>query len=256
MRFNKVMTYLLAAGMLLAACGTAPESADSASLSDQSQAAGEQASAAALQMMMIVAPQTVRCGEDGSQQCLQVKFDPEEDWQVLDTAIDGFDYVPGYRYTLLVEELNTQDPPAQSANAQFMLVQVQDQAEEVVASAENLEGVTWVLTAMGDVAAPQGVLEKIQVTLTYVAAESRLAGSGGCNRYFGEVEINADQLVFTAGPMGMGRMACSEQVMAQENQFVQMLGRAERYAIDGNVLYLFTNAGEVLLFEPGTDSGR
>lgn len=255
MRMNKYLTYILAVGLLLTACSTAP-AADSASLSSQSQAAGEQVDASALQMLMIVAPQMVRCGDNGSQQCLQVKFDPEEDWQVLDTSIDGFDYVPGYRYTLLVEELDTQAPPTQSANAQFMLVQVQDQTEEVVAAAQNLEGVTWVLTAMGDVSAPQGVLEKIQVTLMYNSADSRLSGSGGCNRYFGDVEINADQLVFTAGPMGMGRMACSEQVMAQENQFVQMLGRAERYAIDGSTLYLFTNAGEVLMFEPGTDTGR
>lgn len=254
MRFNKFMLFLLVSGLLLAACGSASGSADSASLAGQSQS-GEQAGNQALQMMMIVAPQMVNCGDDGSRLCLQVKFDPEEDWQVLDSAIEGFDYEPGYRYTLLVEHLDRQDPPAQSANAQYVLVLVQDQLEEFVATAENLEGITWLLTAMGDVSAPEGVLEKVQVTLVYSSADARLFGSAGCNRYFGEVQINADQLVFTTSPMGMGRMACSDQVMAQEHDYIDMLSRTERYAMDGNFLYLFTNAGEVLMFEPDTDSG-
>lgn len=246
------MLFLLVSGLLLAACGSASGTADSASLAGQSE---NQTDNQALQMMMIVAPQMVRCGEDGFRLCLQVKFDPEEDWQVLDSAIEGFDYEPGYRYTLLVEQLDIQDPPAQSGNAQYVLVQVQDQLEDVVATTENLEGITWRLVAMGDVSAPEGVLEKVEVTLVYSSVDSRLFGSAGCNRYFGEVQINADQLVFTTSPMGMGRMACSDQVMAQEHDYIDMLSRAERYAMDGNYLYLFTNAGEVLMFEPNTGAG-
>ena len=118
------------------------------------------------------------------------------------------------------------------------------------------DSVYWVLVGMGDVNAPSGVLEKVQVSLEYDPAEGRVFGSGGCNRYFGSVDVNADQFVFSTAPIGAGRMACSEQVMSQEAMYLNILGQVNNFAIKDNLLYLFTGNDEVLLFSPGAAGGR
>lgn len=253
MKLNKIFILILAMGLVLAACSTAPAD-DSAAMSADSQVAGDGQGLSGLQTLMIVGPQLVSCGNDGTKQCLQVKFDPQDEWQVMEAPIEGFDYVPGYRYTLLVAELDTQSPPDQAANAQFMLVEVQDQVEEAVVSIDDLANVTWLLVGMGDVSAPEGVLENIRVTLEYLPADEQIVGVGGCNRYFGGVAVDADQLTFTTAPMGMGRMACSDQVMAQEIRYIDILGRVNQFAIRDNLLYLFTGDNEVLMFSPETAS--
>ncbi len=252
MRFKALFLILIISGLLLAACIPAATDADQAAASNQPMAAGEQESAASARLLMIVAPQKVACGEDGAQECLQVKFDPNEDWQTIEAQIEGFDYQPGYRYTLLVEQLDTQASPADGASAQFVLVEVQEQAEEMVVSVDRLAGVYWVLVGMGDVSAPAGVLEKVQVTLEYDAEEGRIFGSGGCNRYFGSVDVDAEALTFSIGPIGSGRMGCSEQIMAQESGYLNKLGDVTNFAIKDGMLYLFTSEDDVLLFTPGT----
>ncbi|MEJ2759779.1 MAG: DUF4377 domain-containing protein, partial [Anaerolineales bacterium] len=202
MRYKAYLLVISLGGLVLSACSPAGVTTDSAAVANQAESAGQQEGAASARLLMIVAPEKVSCGDDGSQECLQVKFDPAEDWQTLAAPIEGFDYQPGYRYTLMVEALDTQDPPAEGASAQYMLVAVQDQTEEMVVSVDDLAGVYWVLVGMGDVDGPSGVLEKVQVSLEYDPVEGRVFGSGGCNRYFGSVDVNADQLTFSSAPIG------------------------------------------------------
>ena len=90
--------------VILTACGDLASSNQSAENADQSNLSS--------QISMIIGPQFVDCVGEGPQQCLQVKYQPEEDWQFFYNQIEGFDYEPGYRYTLLVERLEVQDPPA------------------------------------------------------------------------------------------------------------------------------------------------
>ena len=80
----------------------------------------------------------------------------------------------------------------------------------------------------------------------------RLFGSGGCNRYFGSVDVDAEALTFSIGPIGSGRMGCSEQIMAQESGYLNKLGDVTNFAIKDGMLYLFTSEDDVLLFTPGT----
>jgi len=240
-------TGFVALVVILAACGGVDSSPDSNTAAESA----DQGSALALQISMIIGPQWVDCVGESQQQCLQVKFDPQEDWQFFYSQIEGFDYEPGYRYTLLVEQLEVKDPPAGGSSLRYVLVDVIEKVEDLKVSVGDLAGKFWVLSGYGNLAQPQGVLEKVIVSLQYDPEQGRLSGSAGCNNYFGDVQIDGDQLTFSTGPMGMTRMACSEQIMQQEAAYIDLLGKVTRFAIQDGSLLLFTETDEVLIFVPG-----
>ncbi len=237
---------LLFASLLLASCAGVV-GADSAALPDAD--AQNSPTAPAAHHSLIVAPETAPCAEDSEETCLQVKYQPDEDWVLLSTPIQGFEYQPGYRYTLMVEELDVLPPGTDAANVQYALVEIQEKTEVETMSA-GLSDYAWVLHSYGSATPLNGVLEKVQVTLQYDPVDGRVYGSAGCNKYFATVRVENDSLTFETTPMGTTRMACSEEVMAQERQFLSLLSAVNRFAIEEDNLYLFTEDDSVLVFSP------
>ncbi|MFL9592548.1 META domain-containing protein [Aeromonas schubertii] len=84
-------------------------------------------------------------------------------------------------------------------------------------------------------------------TFTLQVAGDRLAGRGGCNRYFGAIE-QIDASTLTLGPVGATRMMCVEgDLSAREGEFFGKLGQVKGYAIAGDRLELKSADGAVLL---------
>jgi heat shock protein HslJ len=80
------------------------------------------------------------------------------------------------------------------------------------------------------------VLSGTTITAEFTS-EDRVAGSAGCNRYFGSAKAEAGKV--TMGPFGATLMACSpEGVMAQEGQYLAALEAAKRYTLSGDELRL------------------
>ncbi len=106
----------------------------------------------------------------------------------------------------------------------------------------KLNGNAWELTAINGSAPISGT----NVSLSF--DEDGVAGSAGCNRYFGSYEVDGKKLSF--GPLGSTRMACSEPegVMEQEMRFLTLLGAAEGYKVKNGVLTITTAAGDTLTF--------
>lgn len=252
MRLKMIWKYaLVLTGMVLTACGGLEQNSG---VNTSGEIVAEDAAlpgAQPVQLSLIIGPQLVDCVGEGPQQCMQVKFNPDEEWQLFYNQIEGFDYQPGYRYTVLVEQLEVQNPPAGGSSLRFVLLDVLDKVEELKVSVGELAGTAWLLDGFGELNQPQGVLEKVIVSLQYDPEQGRLSGSAGCNSYFGEVKIDPDQLTFSVGPLGTTRMACSEQVMTQEAAFLDLLGRVTRFAIKDGKLLLFSDTEEVLTFSPG-----
>jgi heat shock protein HslJ len=93
-----------------------------------------------------------------------------------------------------------------------------------------LVGPTWRVTRIGG----QPVLAGTTITAEFTS-EDRVAGSAGCNRYFGSAKAESGKIEM--GPFGATRMACSpNQVMAQEGQFLGLLDAAARYTVVGDEL--------------------
>ena len=75
--------------------------------------------------------------------------------------------------------------------------------------------------------------------------EGRIAGSGSCNRFFGSVKVTGDQLEISG--VGSTKMACPEPIMGQEQKYLQALGGATRYAIEGSTLTIWVKGTDVPL---------
>ena len=256
-----LMTILL----VVTACGgiepeTGSQNMDNSSLdpsADQPLESDSQPTPSAEQLTIIIGPQLVDCVGEGPRQCMQVKFDEDDDWQFFYNQIEGFDYQPGYRYTLQVEKFEVQDPPAGGSSLRYVLVEVLDQVEELEVSAENLAGITWVLDSYGSQDQPQSVREDVVISLEYDPEPGRLSGSAGCNRYFGKVEVDSGEMIFSTSQMGMTRMACSQPIMDQETAFMDLLSQVTRFEVRDGKLFLLTDDGRVLSFSPGdAPSGR
>lgn len=105
----------------------------------------------------------------------------------------------------------------------------------------SLVGPTWSLTTL----AGQPVLEGTKLTAEF-SGEDRVAGSAGCNSFFGKARVDGGRL--SVGPLGSTLMACErESVMEQEGRYLASLQAATRYTLSGDQLRLGPAAGETTL---------
>ncbi len=107
-----------------------------------------------------------------------------------------------------------------------------------------LENTTWVLESYGEPGNLTTVLEDAEIAATFDSVEEKLTGSAGCNSYFGGYEVQGNELTLP-GPIGSTMMSCGEQIDKQEYEYLNTLGTAESYKIEGDKLRI--NCGEQLL---------
>jgi heat shock protein HslJ len=65
----------------------------------------------------------------------------------------------------------------------------------------------------------------------------KITGNGGCNNYFGTAKVDPATGNFSAGQMGSTKMACDN--MSVEQNFMDMVGKANKYVVSGNTLELY-----------------
>jgi heat shock protein HslJ len=105
----------------------------------------------------------------------------------------------------------------------------------------QLEGSMWVLTELRG----EAVADDLTVTATF-DEEGALFGSGGCNNYNTSYETDGQSL--TIDPMiASTMMMCPEPVMQVEQDYLLALTEATRFEIDGDMLMLSDESGDVLL---------
>ncbi|HGN1704991.1 TPA: DUF4377 domain-containing protein [Providencia rettgeri] len=56
--------------------------------------------------------------------CMKVKENPNDDWQLFYNSIQGFDYQPGFTYTLQVKQFDVPNPPADASSIRYELVKI------------------------------------------------------------------------------------------------------------------------------------
>jgi len=104
----------------------------------------------------------------------------------------------------------------------------------------DLVGTSWLAKDIGASAIADGV----KSTLSFVEP-GKVAGRGGCNRYFGAVTINGQSMKF--GKLGSTMMACPPPIMEQEQTYLQALGAAKRFEVKDGALLLFGNGPAPLI---------
>jgi heat shock protein HslJ len=114
-------------------------------------------------------------------------------------------------------------------------------------SLADLAGGQWILRELG-----RGRDVPDDVVITIAFEDGRVAGSGGCNRYFAEVSSDAPgALAFSA--TGTTMMACPDPAMELEGRYLATLAGASSYSFQGGRLVLGCDADEgptALVFAP------
>lgn len=96
----------------------------------------------------------------------------------------------------------------------------------------DLAGTSWLATDIGG----KGVTDGVRPTLTF-AEPGKVAGTGGCNRFFGAVTVDGPSVEF--GKMGSTMMACPPPLMEQEKRYLDALGEAKRFEVRDGMLLIF-----------------
>ena len=117
----KRMTVLIVAGLmalsvLLTACTPTGGEVESGAMEGETKT-------------LFVGPELVECTGVAPQQCLQVREDPNADYELFYNSIEGFTFEPGYEYELLVRVDTVANPPADGSSLQYTLVEVVEVAD-------------------------------------------------------------------------------------------------------------------------------
>jgi heat shock protein HslJ len=117
------------------------------------------------------------------------------------------------------------------------------------APAMSLTGGTWRLVNYGRGGMEDSVIDGSEITLMF-QADGKIAGSAGCNSYFGSYTVNGETL--TISQMGATLKACVEEnLMEQERVYLSALEAAERYIFEEDRLIIqYDGLQSSLTFEP------
>lgn len=77
-----------------------------------------------------VAAEKRECMAVGPTECLQIRFHPDEEWQLFYGDIQGFGYQPGWLYQLEVSEVLVPEAPADAPDRQWVLQRIIDRHSE------------------------------------------------------------------------------------------------------------------------------
>ena len=91
----------------------------------------------------------------------------------------------------------------------------------------------------------QSVITGSKTTAVF-GADWKLSGSGGCNQYSAEYTTTASKGITITQPIST-KMACENNLMQQETQYLSLLPTAAKYEISGDQLTLFNSTGTKLL---------
>ena len=115
-------------------------------------------------------------------------------------------------------------------------------------STAALENTTWVLESYGEQENLQAVLAGSEITAEFDGTEGQVAGSAGCNRYFGGYKVKKNELSISM--LASTEMYCHdpEGVMDQEMQYLRTLQTAENYMVRDGELRISCSGSQVLIF--------
>lgn len=113
----------------------------------------------------------------------------------------------------------------------------------------KLEGVKWELKTLNDKEIKL-VDNSSEVYIQFNEAEKKVNGRGGCNRFFGNYELDGDKLKFS--PLGATRMACPD--LELETEFFRALETVDAYSIKDGQLSLKSKGKVVAVFNEVKES--
>jgi len=192
---------------------------------------------------MFVSDRRVSCTANGFNNCMQIKYTKNGDWEPYYTTIDGFTYEEGYEYKLKVIKYNANSDKSTEPVMRYRLTKIVSKRETGYESPVAVAGTKWILREM--IVDTQSL--RFPDTLTYLIIDRKngtLQGRGICNRFHTETYLSNGAI--KTGAVAATKMYCQGQVV--ENALLDILQKATRYEITDDKLILFTETKSKLIF--------
>ncbi len=190
-----------------------------------------------------VAPLQADCEVVGPQKCFLVRRSPNENWIMLYSPINGFDYEPGFSYRIKVQRKRVKHPPADGSKYEYVLLEElekKDVTSDIVPT--DLTGRDWKLEYMRC----DNVAYLVEDAVPFIRFEEdgKVNGFAGCNNFFGSYTLEGRTL--RIGEVGTNRKMCAE-TMDLEKAFLKMLSMELRALFDNGKLILSSNDGNRMI---------
>lgn len=182
------------------------------------------------------------CEGVAKQSCFLVKDNPEDDWQLFYSEIEGFEYQTGKVYTLTVEIIPVENPPADGSMFRYKLVSIDrtDVPDYLLSGLYDI----WGLVSLNGVRV--NLKEQPEAPMIEInTREKALVGSTGCNRFNSTFEYDMKDHSFSVFfPIAMTKRGCPENGV--EPEFLNTLEQVNGYSKKDLILLLLTD-GEVVM---------
>ncbi len=184
----------------------------------------------------------VDCMGIGPMSCMQVQKGSsvkESQWTSFYSAIDGFDYEPGYLYKLQVREesISKEAVPADASSIKYTLVKVLDKQ---IDNRSFIKGKWLLMRINGNPVNRSIALPTLEIDMD----NFRISGSTGCNTYSGLIQ-RLNQETIQLGNVVSTRKACINRNI--ETVYLNALNEISTYRQDNDKLVLFGEKGNELL---------
>ncbi len=184
---------------------------------------------------LIVGPSKVPCEGLSPQDCLQVKKDSAAAWENFYGTIEGFDYEPGYQYTLMVDVTKNKSAAADSSSIMYSLKEVLDK-KKIDVPQEKLDG-SFAIDTFED----KNVSDE-KMTINFNAETGQVYGKGVCNRFSGTFVTAKGKIKFSQA--ATTRMMCQKPDL--ERDFFRKLNAVDGFKINGGQLTISEEGKPVL----------
>jgi heat shock protein HslJ len=174
------------------------------------------------------------CTGVGPMKCLQYKEIEDGAWKLMYQVIEGFEFEPGYLYTIKVKQTKVKNPPADGSSIRYTLKKIVSKVKDT-----NMEATTsrspegkWLITSL--------VMEGKLTDISAKAFELEFKEAGNqvstkiCNMIRGGYTMEGSNVKF--GPMASTKMMCPD--MNYEASFNQAIMQVDNIAYERNRMYL------------------
>ncbi|WP_298531191.1 DUF4377 domain-containing protein [uncultured Algibacter sp.] len=175
--------------------------------------------------------------------CLQVKESPEDSqWTNFYNQIEGFDYEPGFLYTIevSVENIPEDQIVADASSLKYTLINVINKVLDKRLSINDI----WVLETIEGKPVTK-TFERLPY-LEVLLSSNKYLGNDGCNNFNGNLEVIEEELI-VFGSHVSAEIACSNQELSFK--FVENLRKANKYKTEKGILTLFKGSNVLLTFK-------
>ena len=114
-------------------------------------------------------------------------------------------------------------------------------AQETMKPDVTLTNTYWKLVELNGGAVEPGEDRELHMILR---GDDRVGGYAGCNQFTGSVTVTGDAI--SLGPIASTRRMCAD-AMQQEDDFLQALENASRFAIEGEDMAIENAGGEITM---------